>query len=653
MPATYTVKQVAEILGYSTNSIYTFLKEKRIKGVRVGKGRFRIPQSELDRLLLTTKTKGGTSQRKSQEVIPLATEIPSILQIAHPSGVVEQQHGYSPITGLIDGFGRRAVDVPSLFDWYIGISSIVLGFSLALFSRLFEEVTVVQFLPWMSSVRVSFILGGFGLLFTDIIGESRSRWHITFHAVLAASYAALAFIMLGINDGDAVMLFGLLSVTMIVTYLLGMGGIGSLSLYLWFLTLLPPFVHYVWPLDFNVPPLWSVFAPVHPGLFLGFWTAASAIEGWLLWWGYHKKRLVFWIIMGLSAAALVATSVWYATNSFWIRSFFTLVLGVFTLFSPVWGAFRFAHKKDRRLVFSLFGYLLMLFIVGINIIRFMQTNVLEFASNQYLNKVNYGRVVVETTLTSVKMGLESAAQNQLLVSAIAKEDTEVIGGILRGLYEGSLGVRRLLAVTLNGDILASYPLDESLVGQNIAYREYFTNAVLTKKTFISDVFESIGSSPRAVVAFAVPFIGSDSEVTGILIGSLDLDYLGDRLQQIASAKDGEYFTVVDRTGKRLIHPKKELIGTMVTADNAVIPGVSAERGIHEWATFDGIRSLQAYDTIGLTRWGIAIHAPLLAVLAPTRTSSLVLFAMILVSVGLISVFLLLYQARSVRMPESR
>jgi hypothetical protein len=295
----------------------------------------------------------------------------------------------------------------------------------------------------------------------------------------------------------------------------------------------------------------------------------------------------------------------------------------------------------------------MLFIVGINIIRFMQTNVLEFASNQYLNKVNYGRVVVESTLTSVKMGLESAAQNQLLVSAIAKEDTEVIGGILRGLYEGSLGVRRLLVVTLNGDILVSYPLDESLIGQNIAYREYFTNAVLTKKTFISDIFESIGSSPRAVVAFAVPFIGSDSEVTGILIGSLDLDYLGDRLQQIASAKDGEYFTVVDRTGKRLIHPKKELIGTMVTADNAVIPGVAGERGIHEWSTFDGIRSLQAYDTIGLTRWGIAIHAPLLAVLAPTRTSSLVLFAMILVSVGLISVFLLLYQARSVRMPESR
>ena len=55
MPATYTVKQVSKLLGYSTNSIYTFLKEKRLKGVRIGKGRFRIPQSELDKFLQVEK----------------------------------------------------------------------------------------------------------------------------------------------------------------------------------------------------------------------------------------------------------------------------------------------------------------------------------------------------------------------------------------------------------------------------------------------------------------------------------------------------------------------------------------------------------------------------------------------------------------------
>ncbi|MCL4199842.1 helix-turn-helix domain-containing protein, partial [Patescibacteria group bacterium] len=59
MPKTYTVKEVADILGFSTNSIYTFLKEKRIRGVRIGKGRFRIPEEELSRILHLSKKPVG------------------------------------------------------------------------------------------------------------------------------------------------------------------------------------------------------------------------------------------------------------------------------------------------------------------------------------------------------------------------------------------------------------------------------------------------------------------------------------------------------------------------------------------------------------------------------------------------------------------
>ncbi len=55
MGKTYTVKQVAQMLGYSTNSIYAFLKEGRIKGVRVGKGRFRVSEEELARVMHLSK----------------------------------------------------------------------------------------------------------------------------------------------------------------------------------------------------------------------------------------------------------------------------------------------------------------------------------------------------------------------------------------------------------------------------------------------------------------------------------------------------------------------------------------------------------------------------------------------------------------------
>ncbi len=49
----YTVKQAALILGFSTNSIYKFLEEGRLKGVRgnAKQGRFKIAHSHLESFL--------------------------------------------------------------------------------------------------------------------------------------------------------------------------------------------------------------------------------------------------------------------------------------------------------------------------------------------------------------------------------------------------------------------------------------------------------------------------------------------------------------------------------------------------------------------------------------------------------------------------
>ena len=49
----YTVKETAQILGFSPNTIYKYLDSGRLKGTRgsAEQGRFRIPQSQLDSFL--------------------------------------------------------------------------------------------------------------------------------------------------------------------------------------------------------------------------------------------------------------------------------------------------------------------------------------------------------------------------------------------------------------------------------------------------------------------------------------------------------------------------------------------------------------------------------------------------------------------------
>ena len=67
MEKTYSVKEASKLLGYSTNSVYSFLKDGDIKSVRIGKGKFRIPQSEIDKFL------GGT--RMDEIATARSTEI--------------------------------------------------------------------------------------------------------------------------------------------------------------------------------------------------------------------------------------------------------------------------------------------------------------------------------------------------------------------------------------------------------------------------------------------------------------------------------------------------------------------------------------------------------------------------------------------------
>jgi len=113
MGKTYTVKQVAEILGYSTNSIYTFLDEGRIKGVRVGKGRFRISEEELNRVLhLSKKTEITTALQNQAAVVEKTVLVPQ----SRP-----ELQTVTPILLF------RGLHIASIFDWFIGAAGIILG----------------------------------------------------------------------------------------------------------------------------------------------------------------------------------------------------------------------------------------------------------------------------------------------------------------------------------------------------------------------------------------------------------------------------------------------------------------------------------------------------------------------------------------------
>ncbi len=638
MAATYTVKQVADILGYSTNSIYTFLKEKRIKGVRVGKGRFRIPQAELDRLLQASKAPIAYSTQSTEQHFTASnatsreTYLPT--QKLHQNGLESLQASVV------------RVDVPCLFDWFVSIASILLGFSMFLFTKTFEEYEIQRYIAWVWALRVTLLASGIGLLIADITGKTTTRWHRLFQVLLSLSYLGFAGILYAIGDTDGTVIYGFLAVVLLGSTVLSWKGVRSYLMYISGILILFPltFLPNV-SSSIIVPATWTALTTY--GLFtVGVWIILMVAFVSLMWWAYSNSRRVFWLCVAVSAACLILLSLWYARNIYWGRSLFVLLTGVLCLFVPTWETLKFNYRNDRKVVFQTFGSLLLLFLAAEATIQILQANMLEYASTQLSDRVTYGKILVESSFDASQMTLESMAQNTGFIDAVAQKDNTVLNGMIRSVFEGTQKFRHVFVFLPDGTLVTRYPLVPTTTSTTFATSDFFIQATTRRKTYMNDSIEPDGQGTRKTVIVAVPIVDKKQELKGLLVGSVDIESLSFKLQEVASNTFGEYFTVIDQSARRVIHPDRNLLNTEVEDENTIRLGLAGKHGVREGYGSKGIRLLQAYDSIEKLSWGISVQAPMTSVLHTTVASSVVVFSLVLGSSIIAGIFLLTHRFRA-------
>jgi hypothetical protein len=89
----YTVTETATILGYSTNSIYKFLDQKRLKSTRGNskQGRFRIPHTSIEEFLGTK-----LSEIAIARALAASTQVKSLRSDVTPRHLILNQPPSSP-----------------------------------------------------------------------------------------------------------------------------------------------------------------------------------------------------------------------------------------------------------------------------------------------------------------------------------------------------------------------------------------------------------------------------------------------------------------------------------------------------------------------------------------------------------------------------
>ena len=629
MSATYTVKQVADILGYSTNSIYTFLKEKRIKGVRLGKGRFRIPQSELDRLLVPE-----TPQRLVQQIVS-----PQIEKIYSPEEPLYRAE--SDVTQDI------RVDVPSLFDWFVGIASIVFGLTMFLFSKGYEEFSISQFAMVLPIIRITLVVGGFGLLLTDVVGQAKSIWHWIFHGCMVLVYAVYTGILFRLGNMESGAIFGSMVVTLLVYALMRMGGLAGFALYVLTLLVSVSFTAIVHPETSSLVRIASSFQMSSDASYW-IWVTGVVVITVALIYGYKRNVMVFrWAMVTLSII-LIAISFDFAKNLLWGRSFYILLIALMSFFVPVWQGLTFSHKRDRMFVFGSFGSILCLFIIAVGAVRIMQTNIISYAGNELENKATYAKFLLESELANAQSAFVSLAGSQLVIDGIEKEKKDIIIQVLKNVFESNSSLRKIVVVSTETSVLAVYPYAEA---EKTTYEneEYVLRAQATKNAVFSEAFESVSDSvKRKNMIIAVPVLNNKNTVIGVVVGFVDASVIGNKLQQIISAKLGEQIMVVDKAGKYVLHQDPNTIGMDAQSQDISLDARSASKNIVSEESIEGSRSLIVYREVEHPEgWAVGAATPVMSILQVTPAATLTIFTLTSVSLLIIGVFLMSHRVKHV------
>jgi len=607
MSETYTVKQVAELLGYSTNSIYSFLKTGRIKGVRVGRGRFRITEEELRRVLHLSK-KPVVGQKESA---PIAEEKKEEITVP----------GVDHIT-----YKFLSLRVANLFNWFIGVASAAVGLSLVLFNKYLAREETAFLLAWIFPLQTALTASGLGLLVSELFEKKISAiWQRLFQTVLIISYLVIMLMKFKIGDSGGAAMFGLIFLTLVVTRLGLVEGINPFLIFISGHSLAITFLALYNLEILDLPASLKMLFRQSP-IFPAVWFLVALFSVGLLWRWHRKNKLIYWLLMAAFGIGYLV-SAFFAVNSLaWCKGFLMLTTGLFALLLPAWETVHLSDHQKRRTILPLLFGILILMVLTIGAIWVMEQNIREYARKEMVNKTALGKSLTEAAVSQLQTIVAGFEHNSELAEMIDKKDSQALIRLLKPLFQSSQYLRRVLVISSSGELLAIYPHQQLTTG-NLAFREYFIKA-LAGEHYFSQGFAARVTDKRWVVVVSGPVRDDEDKIIGVLAASLDLRRLAMKLQEIALAQNEEGFYLIDKNSRYLIHPDERFIGRLVDDVDTVK---------NEQFDFQGKLSLQNFAQLEKTGWLIGIRAPVEKVVAPTKAVSFILFFLTTVSVFTASV----------------
>jgi diguanylate cyclase (GGDEF)-like protein len=240
----------------------------------------------------------------------------------------------------------------------------------------------------------------------------------------------------------------------------------------------------------------------------------------------------------------------------------------------------------------------------------LETSRAERMQNAHADAVELARRGAEAqrdVIYSVRALLQVMARTHVLLA----EKGENCDTYLSDLTANVPWIKSISIVGIRGRIVCSTsPL---AVGLDVSDRAYFRNAMIKGDFVLSDYLIGRARQSPAIMA-AFPARADDGSPRGVVIASIDLQWIGDLLAT-TSRHDGAALLVIDGNGSVLAATEQRWVGKRFT-DHPLAAQMRAQgEGTLTARDFDGVRRIFAYEQVPWTEARLAVGLDESAVLS--------------------------------------
>lgn len=190
---------------------------------------------------------------------------------------------------------------------------------------------------------------------------------------------------------------------------------------------------------------------------------------------------------------------------------------------------------------------------------------------------------------------------------------------LKNLTELSYSFERVYIAAANGTMLATYPPDETIIGKDFSYRDWYQKTTKTWQPYVSDFFLRAVKPQRYIFTISLPIKSPGGKNVGILVLEPKDSFIRTSLDSIKTGGSGSVY-VVDKKGALIFH---QLFAVDSSIDYSSVPVVTkvikgsngAEKSFNPLSQQEEVA---AYHPVSLSGWGVVTVQPLREILAPLK-----------------------------------